>query len=163
MGTPHPNAGPARKLLGRTAVLSGLLFIAFALLALYLGRDFRIGTATRMGTGYVPRLVAWTLLGLGALTLLQGLLPTKNAETIGDEPAPWRPLIAVTASVLAFGFLLERTGLVIAIIATVGIGSLAVPGQSPLKVVVAAVILAAASVAIFPYALSLTMPVWPVF
>ena len=23
MGTPHPNAGPARKLLGRTAVLSG--------------------------------------------------------------------------------------------------------------------------------------------
>ena len=39
------------------------LFMAVAVFGLWLSRDYPIGTALRMGTGYVPRLLCWILLG----------------------------------------------------------------------------------------------------
>ena len=47
--------------------------MAIAVLGLWLSRDYPIGTALRMGTGYVPRLLCWVLLALGACVLVQGL------------------------------------------------------------------------------------------
>ena len=68
------------QILARKDVLAGLLFCAIALLGLYLSRDYPVGTALRMGTGYVPRLLCWILLALGALILVQGLRePEANA------------------------------------------------------------------------------------
>ena len=40
---------------------------------LWASRNYPIGTTTRMGTGYVPRLLCWILLGLGALVARAGL------------------------------------------------------------------------------------------
>ena len=59
--------------LRRKDVLAGLLFIGFAVIGLWASRNYPIGTTTRMGTGYVPRLLCWILLGLGALVFVQGL------------------------------------------------------------------------------------------
>lgn len=143
-------------------VLSGLVFVAVALLALWLGRNFRIGTAVRMGTGYVPMLVAWSLFGLGVLTMLKGLLMPEDEEGASWPDGALRPLIAITAAVCAFGFGIERLGLVLTIFLVVGIGSFALKGQSLLGVLIAAAVLAGASVLIFSYGLSLTMPIWPV-
>ena len=53
-------------LLARKDVLAGLLFMGVAAFGLWISRDYPIGTALRMGTGYVPRLLCWILLGLGA-------------------------------------------------------------------------------------------------
>ena len=60
-------------MLARKDVLAGLLFSGVAVFGLWLSRDYPIGTALRMGTGYVPRLLCWVLFGLGAIVLLQGL------------------------------------------------------------------------------------------
>ena len=49
-------------ILARADVLSGLLFIAIAAFGLWLSRDYPVGTALRMGTGYMPRLLCWVLL-----------------------------------------------------------------------------------------------------
>ena len=38
-----------------------------------------IGTALRMSTGYVPRLLCWILMGLGVVVLVQGLRETDAA------------------------------------------------------------------------------------
>ena len=57
---------PLARILPRPDVLAGLMFIAIAALGLWVSRDYPVGTALRMGTGYVPRLLCWILLGLGA-------------------------------------------------------------------------------------------------
>ena len=69
----------ALRMLARKDVLSGLLFIAVAAFGLWLSRDYPIGTALRMGTGYVPRLLCWMLLGLGVVVLAQGLRAARRA------------------------------------------------------------------------------------
>lgn len=54
-------------------VVSGVFLIAVALVGLYLNQDHSLGTARRMGPGYMPMMVFWILAGLGALTVLLGL------------------------------------------------------------------------------------------
>jgi hypothetical protein len=72
------------QVVARTDVLAGLLFIGLALLGLWLSRDYPIGTALRMGTGYVPRLLCWILFGLGAVVLVQGLRAALASEASGQ-------------------------------------------------------------------------------
>ena len=75
-------------MLAHKNVLAGLMFIGVAALGLWLSRNYPIGTALRMGTGYVPRLLCWMLLGLGVVIFLQGLY---EAATRGVRIArPWR-------------------------------------------------------------------------
>ena len=71
-------------MLARRDVLAGLLFIGVAILGLWLSRDYPIGTALRMGTGYVPRLLCWILLGLGAVVLVQGLREAQDVRPLSS-------------------------------------------------------------------------------
>ena len=66
------------RMLARKDVLAGLLFIGVAVFGLWLSRDYPIGTAFRMGTGYVPRLLCWLLFGLGVVVLVQGCARRKT-------------------------------------------------------------------------------------
>src|SRR5262245_23581691 len=68
------------QVLARRDVLAGLMFVGVALFGLWLSRDYPIGTALRMGTGYVPRLLCWILLGLGVVVLVQGLRAALASE-----------------------------------------------------------------------------------
>ena len=155
---------PALRVLARKNVLAGLMFIGVAALGLWLSRNYPIGTALRMGTGYVPRLLCWILMGLGAVVLVQGL-----READSDRPAEggalarlW-PILVVTASLVAFGLALERLGLVVAIFLLIGIGSLAARGIKPWEAAATALGLILLSWAIFIEGLGLTIPVWPDF
>jgi putative tricarboxylic transport membrane protein len=166
--TTEPQPAPSRSEVSpwhpllRKDVLSGLLFIIIALLGLWLSRDYPIGTALRMGTGYVPRLLCWILLGLGTVILVQGLreAQTARALSVGDGSA-WRPVVFVTASLVIFGLSIERLGLVVSILLLIAVGSVAARGLQPLETLVAALVLIALSWAIFIVGLGLTIPVWP--
>ncbi|MBL6454385.1 hypothetical protein JMJ55_03550 [Belnapia sp. T6] len=54
-------------------VASGVFLILLAAVGLWLNADHALGTARRMGPGYMPMLVFWIQLGLGALVLVLGL------------------------------------------------------------------------------------------
>ena len=156
--SPHP----ALRILARKNVLAGLMFMSVAALGLWLSRDYAVGTALRMGTGYVPRLLCWVLIGLGAIIFVQGL---READT---GPAPQRstlaqvwPIVVVTASLTAFGLTVEQFGLVLSILLLIGIGSLAARGIKAWEAAAAAVGLIVLSWAIFIVGLGLTIPVWP--
>src|SRR2546429_145553 len=101
---------------------------------LWLSRNYPIGTALRMGTGYVPRLLCWILMGLGAVVLVQGLRETNSGRP-GEGGALTRlwPILVVTASLVAFGLTLERLGLVVAIFLLIGFRSLALAGLQPVR------------------------------
>src|SRR5437016_12563272 len=91
----HPHASPWH-LLARKDVLSGLLFVAVALFGLWLSRDYPIGTALRMGTGYVPRLLCWILLGLGTVILVMGLREGQDERRVDfSDRSGWRPVVFV--------------------------------------------------------------------
>jgi len=150
------------RVLARKDVLAGLLFIAVAALGLWLSRDYPIGTALRMGTGYVPRLLCWLLLGLGAIVLVQGLREAQDARPLSSaDVSALRPVIFVTASLVIFGLSIERLGLVVSILLLIGVGAVAARGLRPLETLAAALVLIVLSWGIFILGLGLTIPVWP--
>jgi putative tricarboxylic transport membrane protein len=149
-------------LLRRKDVLAGLLFVAVALIGLYVSRDYPIGTAVRMGTGYVPRLLCWLLLGLGAWVLVQGFFETQSQRAASpSDTAAWRPLVFVTASLVIFGLSIERLGLVLSILLLIIVGAAGARGLRPFETVAAAVVLIFLSWGIFIVGLGLAIPVWP--
>jgi len=101
--------------------LSGLMFIGFGLLALYVGQKLAIGTPVRMGPGYVPRMLSLILLALGTVVCILALV--NGSEAV--EPPKWKPITLVTIGIVCFGLLFERAGLIPALIVLVTIASLA--------------------------------------
>ena len=87
----HATPRPLLRILTRKNVLAGLMFIVIAALGLWVSRNYPIGTALRMSTGYVPRLLCWLLMGLGAIVLVQGLresaIPASAARRRPPNPA----------------------------------------------------------------------------
>jgi hypothetical protein len=165
MATQDLRAPPSHKplwprVLTRTDVLAGLLFMAVAIVGLWASRDYPIGTALRMSTGYVPRLLLWALLLLGGAILVSGIRASE--ETSKPEPGGnWRAIVLVPAALVAFALGLERFGLLVACALLVGIGSLAGRGLRPREVVGAGLLLTFLTWAIFVWALGLTIRVWP--
>ncbi len=100
--------------------LSGLMFIAFGLIALYFGQKLALGTPVRMGPGYVPRMLSLILLALGGIICVVALVT-------GSEPVErpkWRPITLVTIGIVCFALLFERAGLLPALVVLVLIASL---------------------------------------
>jgi putative tricarboxylic transport membrane protein len=168
MTTDMPQTTPSQPqhhplhILARKNVLAGLMFIAIAALGLWVSRNYPIGTALRMGTGYVPRLLCWILMGLGAAILVQGLRE-KDAP---PERTSWQqlmPIVVVTTSLVAFAFAIEQLGLVLSILLLVGIGAIAARDIKIWETLVAALVLVGLSWVIFILGLGLTIPVWPVW
>ena len=148
--------------LARKNVLAGLMFIAVAALGLWVSRDYPVGTALRMGTGYVPRLLCWILMGLGAAVLIQGLRE-KDAPPERVTLGQLLPVVVVTASLIAFALAIEQLGFVLSVLLLVGIGAAAARDIKLWEVIAAAVVLVALCWAIFILGLGLTIPVWPVW
>ena len=91
---------------------TGVLYIGFAALALWVGRGYAFGSASRMGPGYFPRVLAGLLIFFGVLALIRGL--RCSAPPIG--PIAWKAAPIVLLSMVAFALLLERAGLVISLV-----------------------------------------------
>ena len=149
----------ASRLLPRKDVLAGLLFIGVAAFALWASRNYPIGTTTRMGTGYVPRLLAWILLGLGALVFVQGL--RSGGGELERGRSLWRAMIFAPLSLLAFALTIGQYGVVVATVALVGVGALASRESRPLEVAGAALFLVLLTLAIFVWGVGLPSQVWP--
>jgi len=101
--------------------LSGLMFVAFGLAALYFGQRLAVGTPVRMGPGYVPRMLSLILLALGAVVCIVALV--SGSEPV--ERPKWKPITLVTIGIVCFALLFERAGLIPALIVLVMIASLA--------------------------------------
>ncbi|MEI8153805.1 MAG: tripartite tricarboxylate transporter TctB family protein [Hyphomicrobiales bacterium] len=157
--TQPPAKQPAWDILARADVLSGLLFVAIAAFGLWASRNYPVGTALRMGTGYMPRLLCWLLLGLGVIVLAQGL--RQPSAPLRTSTQGWRAMLSVTVGLIAFALSIERLGLVLAIALLTGIGALATRALRPLETALAGLVLIAMSWSIFIVGLGLTIPIWP--
>lgn len=100
--------------------LSGLMFVGFGLLALYFGQKLALGTTVRMGPGYVPRMLALIMMGLGAMICVVALV--AGAEPV--EKPKWKPITLVTIGIVCFALLFERAGLLPALVVLILVASL---------------------------------------
>ncbi len=136
---------------------AGLLFIGFGAAAAAVGREYEMGTGLRMGPGYFPSVLALGLVLVGAIALGKALV-------IAGPPIGrirWRPLVAVLGSLVAFGALLERLGLFVALAALVLVSRLAGKGHRFRETAGLALFLALFSYVVLVYALGLPVELWP--
>jgi putative tricarboxylic transport membrane protein len=136
---------------------SGLLLVAIAALAAWLVADLDIGTTREMGPAYFPIMVAVLLGGIGLLLMGKGLIapgmPVRHFEL--------RPLVFVLASFLAFALLIRTAGLVIAILAQVGIAHFASTEARLIESLLFGIGLATVSAILFVYLLGIPVSVFP--
>jgi hypothetical protein len=144
----------------RPDVLAGLMFMTIALIGLAVSWNYPIGTAIRMGTGYVPRLFLWILFALGIVIFFLGW-QGSGEEGTDDPPLQWRPLVLIPASQVAFALAIDDLGIVIAGLLMILVGGIASRESRWIEVVISAVALVFFVWAIFVWALGLVIPVWP--
>jgi putative tricarboxylic transport membrane protein len=137
--------------------LAGILYIAFGLLGLWLGRDLETGTASAMEAGYFPRLICILLIALGAVLAATALLRPGDAP----ERGKWRPFVFVTLSSLAFALLLRPLGLVLTLAISTVLARFAGGQMRLLALLMLCLILIVANVGIFVIALKVQIPLWP--
>ena len=70
----------------------GLIFIAAGAFGLLFASDLPVGSGARMGPGYFPTLLSWTLIGVGGIVLLRMILGGR----VPAAPMQWRPILLVT-------------------------------------------------------------------
>ena len=140
----------------RQDVLGGLLLIAFGAAGLVFGGSLEMGNAQRMGAGYFPIILSGVLLGLGVLVAGMGLAKAGPDAT----RCVWRPLLLVTAAVMAFSVLIDRAGLIVATTTVVALGALAGRDGRAGEVAVLAVGMAGFAAFLFAYLLGLPLPLF---
>lgn len=138
-------------------VLTGATFITIACWGLWLAKGLKVGTAVRMGPGWLPNASAYLLIALGIAIAIRSLFADEEKL---DRWYP-RPLILICAAIAFFSFALDRLGLPITICGVVIIAGLADTETRWHETLILAVGLAVAASLIFVNGLGLPMPLWP--
>ena len=83
-------------------LLSGLMFIAFGIGALYFGQKLALGTPVRMGPGYVPHMLSFIMLSLGSIIVLATLFRQADRR---EKERYWIPVAILTVGLFVFSML----------------------------------------------------------
>jgi putative tricarboxylic transport membrane protein len=145
--------------------------------------DYPMGTAMRMGPGNFPLALGAILGFFGIFIAARGLWRSVGEARRGKEealdfvkgervpaPVPWtwreaawgaRAVTCIVASMLAFGFLMPRIGLVPALVAMFFIAAFGGREFRWREVLVLTAVMTAFAVGVFVYLLKLPFPVFP--
>ncbi len=136
---------------------TGLLFIVVGLAAFWIGADYHMGTAQRPGTGVLPRILSWCLIGTGALLWLKAVL----TDGPGLTRWAWRPIIMITLATVAFALLIDRFGLVVTMIVSMTLAALGTPETRWREYTLFALFMVVLGVGMFIYGLRMPIPILP--
>ena len=136
---------------------TGLLFLAIGLGAYYIGSTYNMGTAQRPGTGVLPRILAWCLMGSGVLLAIQAMLQ----EGPKLDAWAWRPLIMITLATIAFAFLIDSAGLVVAMLVSMTLAALGTHETRWAEFAMFSMLMLAIGIGIFIFGLGMPIKVLP--
>ena len=145
------------RIKGSQDFAAGLLFIVVGATALWIGADYPRGTARNPGTGVLPFILSWSLIGTGGLLWIKALA----AEGASLTSWAWRPVIMATLAAIAFALSVDRFGLVVAMVLSMTLTALGTPETRWVEYSVFAVILIAVAVAMFIYGLGMPISILP--
>jgi hypothetical protein len=135
---------------------AGILFVLAGGAALWVGRDYSLGTLTRMGPGYLPTVLSWTLMAIG------GLLTVRALALNGPAIAPSRimPQLFILAAIVVFALAIERLGLAPAVMLVAITAALASRDMRWVETIALALGLAALCVILFVHLLGQPFAIW---
>ncbi len=117
-----------------------------------------LGTATDMGPGFFPLLVAVALMLSGVVQLaISFRLPPRED---GPRQLDWLPLLAISLGGLAFGLTIQRFGLAPAVFAAIAIAALPDPRLRRWEVAALATACCVTAWLVFSIGLGLTLPIF---
>lgn len=136
-------------------LLAGAIFVLagayFALESL----NYEVGTAFRMGPGFMPLLLGSVLAALGLGVAASGW---KKPDREASDPLPWRGGLLIIGSIIFFAVTIRGLGFVPVTLITSFAAAMASRLNSPLFSVILAVALTVLCTAIFVIGLGLTVP-----
>ncbi len=137
--------------------LAGLLFLAIGAGAMVVARAYPFGTAMRMGSGYFPTVLGGILVLFGVFLMARGL----RSREFGTLAWGWKPLACIAASMLLFGFLMPRFGLVPALVALFFTAAAGGREFRFRQVLALTALMTAFAVVVFAYVLKLPFQLFP--
>ncbi|MCO5091341.1 tripartite tricarboxylate transporter TctB family protein [Bosea sp. (in: a-proteobacteria)] len=132
------------------------MYIIVGLLYGKMSLDLPLGTASRMGPGYVPLLLSLVLALIGLAVVVRSLFAGKEA-VFGQ--VPWRAVAFLSVAVVVFAGTLEGLGLLPVVFLTSLVASMASKELHFGKAVLVSAGLAILSTAIFAWGVRLPVPV----
>jgi drug/metabolite transporter (DMT)-like permease len=137
---------------------AGLIFIAAGGALFLAAQQYEVGSANRMGPGYLPALMGVVLVFLGGCSLFTAF---RSHTPDPIEHTAFEPFVLVVASVVAFAVLIDWAGFFVALAALIFLSCLRRVRSNPLEVLAIYMCLAAFCTGVFRYALEMPLPlVW---
>lgn len=143
------------KRLATPDAASGILFFVLGVLGIVLSLEEQIGTAARMGSGFMPLMLSCGLVAVGVVNIA-GALRGADEETV--EVSGLRPVAMVLLAVAAFALSIRNLGLGPAVFLAAVIACYAQDRPSVLRVLAFAMLLGLFSTLVFISGLGLTIP-----
>lgn len=143
-----------------SGVMFGVVGFAFAIIVKTF--EYPMGTASRMGPGYFPFALG-LLLGVLGLIIMAQSFGGRGAQGERVSKFAWRPMLWVLLAFAGFGLIVKWLGIALSIIALVLVSAYGGHEFRWKETLIASVVLAIGSVAVFVYGLKLPFPIWPSF
>ena len=136
---------------------SGIFFVAVGVLAIYLSRDYTMGSALQPGPGYFPTWLGGIMAGFGIFICALSFR-WRAASTEDQAPEAWglRPWFVLPAALAIFAVLMDADfGFVPSLVVLIVGAALAHKDVHWRETALLSVFLSAAAVAIFVYGLGM--------
>jgi putative tricarboxylic transport membrane protein len=131
-----------------------MMLLGIGAAAMFIARDYRFGSALRMGPGFFPTILGGILIAFGICIMAVGL---KSGEKI-EGSLSLRALIMLPLSLVLFGLLMQLAGFIPALVALVLMSAASGREFKLMEVLMLTVVLTVASVALFIWGLGLPYP-----
>ncbi len=135
---------------------AGIMFIAFGAVAMFVARDYPMGSAMRMGPGYFPTYIGACLAVLGAI------IAAVSFRTVGEGIGrfPWRAIVLLSLAFAAYAWGMETIGFIPSLAILIVFSALAGRESRWIEVAIETVVLIVGAWLIFIYAIELPFPLW---
>ena len=141
---------------------SGMFFTGLGVLAIYLARDYPMGSALEMGPGYFPTWLGGIMIGFGVLIAALAF-KLEGDPNQAEEFRSWafRPWLVLTATLTVYALLMEADiGFVPSLMVLIIGCALAHKDVRWRETLVLSVLLTAGAVAVFVFGLGLPYPLF---
>jgi putative tricarboxylic transport membrane protein len=135
---------------------AGLFFILIGGAAMWISRDYPMGSALRMGPGYFPTVLGGIVVVFGIYVLIKGVI--NNEKVVGNWSI--RALIVLPIATWIFGVMMENVGFIPALVVLMYTSSIAGKEFKFLEVTIMAVVMVIVCTGVFIYGLGLPYPLF---
>jgi hypothetical protein len=133
---------------------AGLMLIGIGAAAIFIARNYRFGSALRMGPGFFPIILSALLIAFGICIVLMGLFRNGKIE----DHLSLRAFVLVPLSLVLFSVLIKYAGFIPALVVLVFVSAAAGRDFKIKEVMILTVVLSLACTALFIWGLELPYP-----